>query len=88
MKRCTKFNEKLNIIGTNVNKYRLKNDLSLSQMSAKLALFGIDIPKVSLHRIEKHTRVVKDFELCAISKVLNVSIDTLLEDFLKELDEN
>lgn len=86
MKNSTKYNGKLNVLGNKIKYHRESNNLTLVQLSDKLQLIGIDIPKNSLQRLEKGMRSIKDFELAGISKVLNVSIDELLKDFINELD--
>ncbi len=85
MNKIIKYNNKLNIIGDKVRKYREKEKLSLSQMSDKLMLMGIDIPKSSLQNIEKGKRVVKEYEFYALCKFFNVSMEEMLKDFIKEL---
>ena len=62
-----------------------KEKLSLSQMSDKLMLMGIDIPKSSLQNIEKGKRVVKEYEFYALCKFFNVTMEEMLKDFIKEL---
>lgn len=86
MKNSTKFNGKLNVLGNRIKYYREKNNLTLVQLSDKLQLIGIDIPKNSLQRLEKGMRSIKDFELAGLSKILNISIDEMLKDFIKELE--
>ena len=56
---------------------------SLEQLSAKLLLIGINIPVTSLHRIENNQRTVRDYEICAFSIVLNVSVSELLDPITK-----
>lgn len=85
MNKIIKYNDKLNIIGDKVRKYREKEKLSLSQMSDKLMLMGIDIPKSSLQNIEKGKRVVKEYEFYALCKFFNVTMEEMLKDFIKEL---
>lgn len=85
MNKIIKYNDKLNVIGDKVRKYREKEKLSLSQMSDKLMLIGIDIPKSSLQNIEKGKRVVKEYEFYALCKFFNVSMEEMLKDFIKEL---
>ena len=85
MNKIIKYNDKLNIIGDKVRKYREKEKLSLSQMSDKLMLMGIDIPKSSLQNIEKGKRVAKEYEFYALCKFFNVSMEEMLKDFIKEL---
>lgn len=86
MKNSTKYNGKLNVLGNKIKYHRESNNLTLVQLSDKLQLIGIDIPKNSLQRLEKGMRSIKDFELAGISKVLNVSVDEMLEDFIKGLE--
>ena len=85
MNKIIKYNDKLNIIGDKVRKYKEKEKLSLSQMSDKLMLMGIDIPKSSLQNIEKGKRVVKEYEFYALCKFFNVTMEEMLKDFIKEL---
>ena len=85
MYQCSKYNNKLNVSSNKIKELREKNNLSLSKLSAKLALMGIDIPKPSLHKLETGKRVVKDFELYGLSSVFNVPMEYLLEDFIDEL---
>lgn len=86
MKNSTKYNDNLNVIGNKIKYYREINNLSLSQLSDKLQLLGIDISKNSLQRLEKGNRIIKEYELAGLSKVLKVSTDELLKEFIKELE--
>ncbi len=86
MNNITKYNGKLNILGNRIKYYREKNNLSLSQLSNKLMLIGIDIPKSSLQRIEVGKRIIKDYELVGFSKVFKITPNTLLKEFLEEID--
>ena len=45
MSLIAKFNRNMNVTGANIKKYRLKNNLSYEQLSAKLELLGISIHK-------------------------------------------
>ena len=86
MKNNIKYNGKLNVIGSVIREYRENQNLSQADLSAKLTLLGIDIPKNSVQRLECGNRIIKDFELAGISKVLNVSTDVLLKNFIKSLN--
>lgn len=87
MKRITtKYNNNLNVIGKNVKKYRKAKKMTLDTLSTKLQLLGIDIPKSSLQNIEVGKRIVKDYELYALCKAFNVSMEEMLEDFIEELE--
>ena len=71
--------EKQNMIGLNVAKRRTELKMSQQQLSNKLELYGVYVCRGSISRIEDFSRTVTDIELYAISKVLNVSIDELLD---------
>lgn len=89
MYQCSKYNNKLNVTSNKIKELRIKSHLSLSQLSTKLALMGIDISKPSLHKLETGKRILKDYELYGLSYIFNVPIEALLDDFITELkDEN
>ncbi|WP_432963037.1 hypothetical protein [Treponema sp. OMZ 840] len=49
-------------------------------MADKMQLFGIDLDKNAIQRIECGKRFVTDIELAAFAKVLNTSLDILLQN--------
>lgn len=83
-----KNNHSNNLCGENIKKYRLLQPSRLSQrgLADKLQLQGIDLDKNAIQRIESGQRFVTDIELLALSRVLNVSLDTLLNT--DSLDNN
>ena len=74
-----KMNDKCNICGTNVRKLREQKKLSQDQLAAKLQTEGLGVNQNSISRIETGKRIVADFELKALARVLNVDVKTLLE---------
>lgn len=88
MYQSSKYNGRLNVTGKKIKELRLKNNLSLSNLSIKLALMGIDISKPSLHKLENGNRVIKDYELYGLSEVFNVPVSELLSDFASEIKKN
>ena len=84
--RIKKFNNYSNIIGANIKKYRMLKGLSQREFSNKLALLGIDLYHSDISCIEHHTLFVKDFEILAICKVLDITISQLFEDCDKFFD--
>ena len=86
MKNLKRYNGKLNVIGNKIKEYRENKNISLAELSNDLMLMGIDIHKNSLQRLEYGRRIIKDYELCAIAKVLDISIDELLKEFKESLD--
>lgn len=85
MNKILKYNNKLNVISKNVKKYREAQNMSLSALSNKLQLMGIDIPKSSLQNIESGKRIVKEYEFYALCKIFNISMEDMLKDFINEI---
>ncbi len=73
---------KNNICGVNIKKLRKAATPKMSQriLAEKLQLYGMDVDKNAIQRIECGLRFVTDIELLAISKVFNVTIDLLVSD--------
>lgn len=77
---------KLNIVGDKIRHFRELNNLSYQTLSDKLMLYGVDIHKQSLYNIEKGTRTVVDYELCALAKCFNITINDLTDDYFNGLE--
>ena len=88
MNQSNKYNDRKKEADKKIKELRLKNNLSLSNLSIKLALMGIDISKPSLHKLENGNRVIKDYELYGLSEVFNVPVSELLSDFASEIKKN
>ena len=71
---------KKNISGERIREARLKRRLTQADFAAQLQVAGVTIERDSISRIEIGTRFVADFELMAIAKVLNVSVEWLLSE--------
>ncbi len=72
------FNGKKNISGKRIREARRKARLSQTTLAAKLQVEGINIERDSLSRIELGTRFVADYELPALARILDVSVNYLL----------
>ena len=70
-----------NISGKNIANIRKNITPKMSQraLADKLQLYGLDLDKNAIQRIENGKRFVTDIELLVFSEVLNVSITSLLE---------
>lgn len=75
-----KLNNKLNIISNNLHKYRIMRKLSQPDICRELALIGVPLYINDIYKIEHNKRTVKDYELYAFAKVLNVTIDQLFDN--------
>lgn len=67
-----------NISGDRIREARLKHRWSQATLAAKLQLVGITIECDSISRIEKGTRFVADYEIKALSEVLEITALWLL----------
>ncbi len=86
MNNTRNHNGNLNIVGKKIQYYRKLNNLSYQKLSDKLMLYGVDIHRQSIYKIEIGLRTVVDYELCAFAKCLNVTVNDLIVDFFTELD--
>lgn len=78
--KIKRINGKSNVLGKNVKKYRNLRSLSQRDLSNKLALLGVDIYPSDVSDIENEKLPLKDFEIIAICKVLNISYEQLFEN--------
>ena len=81
-------NDKCNISGANIRKYREAADMSQESLAANLQLLGLDLNQKAISRIETGLRVVPDYELLYFSKVFQVSIAELLENGISHTTDN
>lgn len=75
-----KTTDKCNICGQRVRRIREKKRMTQDQFAAKLQLEGLGVNQNSISRIETGKRIVADFELKVISKVLGVDVNELLKE--------
>ena len=69
--------EKLNIIGPQIRGAGKRGGVSQKQLSDRLELLAVYTCRGSISRIETGRRAVTDIEIDAISRVLDVPLDTL-----------
>ena len=72
-----KYEEKNNVIGPLIKEYREKQNLSKSELGRRLQLHVVYIDRTELQRMETGRMIIKDFELIALFKVLNIPFDKL-----------
>lgn len=81
-----KYEGNSNVTGKQIEKLRKQKNLSRACLSDKLMILGIDINYDGIYKIERGRRIVKDFELSAIAKVLGTSETNLLKEFNDNLN--
>lgn len=72
-----KYENKSNVIGVLIKQYRKNNKLKKVEVCKQLQLHGVYIDTTELKRIEDGKMIVKDFELIAFCKVLNIDYNEL-----------
>jgi len=72
-----KYDNKNNVIGELIKNYRLKHDLTKAEVCKRLQLHAVYLDNTELHRIETGRMIVKDFELIALCKVLDIDYTDL-----------
>lgn len=72
-----KYKGKSNITGKMILEARLEKGLSLEKLSNKLQLLDVILYPNDIFLIENEKRILKDFELFAISKILDINIENM-----------
>ena len=71
--------KKANICGKRVKLARINQDMDQVDLAAALSVdCGIEIAQTSISEIERGERGVRDFELVALAKILEVTAEWLL----------
>lgn len=74
-----------NIVGARVTEARKRIGMKQTELLSRLQLAGVDMSIPALSLLEGQKRPVSDIELKALSGILNVSVDWLLDE--KEYDQ-
>ncbi len=69
-----------NICGRNIHKFRTQGPEKLSQriVAEKMQLYGIDIDKNAIQRMESGQRFVTDIELRALCAIFDVTYEEMM----------
>lgn len=86
MKKITYYDNK-NLIHARLRHYRKLRGLSQAQVAARLQTMNVNIDQQMLSRIENNDRIVTDYELACLCRVLHVTERELLADFYEEHPE-
>lgn len=80
MKKIT-FGENKNIISGRLKCYRIKAGLSQAQLAARMQTLGANMDQQMISKIEHNARIVTDYELACLCRILEVRAEDLFEDF-------
>ena len=67
-----------NLVGARVEAARTSEGMQQKELLAQLQVQGIDMNASGLSKLEGQIRYVTDYELVALAKIFNVSVDWLL----------
>lgn len=82
------FENNKNIISKSLKLNRIKNNLSQSQLAAKMQTMGVNLDQQMVSKIERNARIVTDYELACFCVVLGVDIQDMLREFQKGLEKS
>lgn len=68
-----------NLAGIKIKELRKQAGLTQSQLAAKLQVEGYPIEQKAISRMEAGMRIIPDYELPVLAKVLKTTIDCLLQ---------
>ena len=72
-----KYNGVSNVTGQLIEQALKKKKMTQETLCKKLQLYGINIDRFHLYRMMTNVVIIKDFELIAICKILDISYDDL-----------
>ena len=81
-----KINGHSNMIYNQLIKYRKQRGLSYEELAQKMQLLGINMYRQKIYEIECDKRTVRDFEIYAFAKALDISYNDLLSDIKNVLE--
>ena len=85
--RIYDFRGQRNVCGANIRRIRIARGMSQKELAAKCQLEEVILESGSISRIELGTRVVADYEMYVIAKILGVRMEDLLEIPKSEYDD-
>ena len=70
-----------NIVGKNIERLRKEKGIKQKDFISKMQIMGCDINPTSYSKLEGQIRIATDKEIYVIAKILNVTTDTLFEEW-------
>ncbi len=75
--KTIKFNNHKNIISEKLARLREQKQISQQELATKMQVMGISIDQQAISKIELDKRIVTDYELMCLCKILNVTAEDL-----------
>jgi len=74
MKKFNKYENKFNIIGSQIKTIRKSEKITQEDLCARMQVLGYQISRSDISKIENGNKFIADFEVLGFSKALNKSI--------------
>ena len=78
-----KINGKSNYSGRIIQRIRESKNITREELAHKLQLQGMNVDIVYVYKIETQQRIIKDFELLILAKILNIDLNLINDEFHK-----
>ena len=78
--KILKFRETHNISGERIRDLRKHRGLTQEQVAAQMQVAGIQVDQKAISRIESGLRIITDYELLQLAKILKISVDELFRE--------
>lgn len=78
------FNGNKNIIHDRLPKWREARGLTQGELAARMQVLGANIDQQMISKIEHNNRIVTDYELACLCKILKVTEKDLMEDIFAD----
>lgn len=86
MKKISYYGHK-NVIHRKLSHYRELRGMTQEMLAAQMQLLNVNMDQQMLSKIENDRRIVTDYELACLCKILKVSERDMLTDFYDEYKE-
>lgn len=83
--RKISYDSSKNVIHDRLRYYRTLRGLTQDQVVAKMQVMNVNMDQQMLSRIENNRRMVTDYELACLCRILNVTERDLLADFYESI---
>lgn len=74
------YNGKRNIVGSRVREARRRLGLSQEELAARLQVEAVTLEQKTISRLEQGQRIVTDYEVKVLARILKVDPNWLLEE--------
>ena len=79
------FGDNKNVINDNLKAIRQERNLTQSELAAKMKTYNVNLDQQMISKVENNTRIVTDYELVCFCQVLEVDVNTMLQNFYNNL---